>query len=92
VLALAGLGLSLLVVTKFIVPAVLAGESGLLVALVGALTVMFVTVVLTYGITGPSLAACLGIGVTLLIAAVGAAAFAHAAHLDGRSSELSSAR
>jgi uncharacterized membrane protein len=89
VLALVGLGLSLLVVTKFIVPAVLAGESGLLVALVGALTVMFVTVLLTYGITGPSLAACLGIGVTLLIAAVGAAAFAHAAHLDGRSSELS---
>jgi uncharacterized membrane protein len=88
-LALAGLALSLLIVTKFVVPALLAGESGLLVALVGALTVMFVTVGLTYGVTRPSLAACLGIGVTLLIAATSAKVFAHAAHLDGRSSELS---
>jgi hypothetical protein len=39
-LALGGLAISLLVVTKFIVPALLAGESGLLVALVGALAVM----------------------------------------------------
>jgi uncharacterized membrane protein len=89
-LALAGLALSLLLVAKFIVPAILAGSPGLLVALSGSLAVMFVTVVLTYGVTGPSLAACLGIGLTLLLAALASDAVAHAAHLDGRSNELSS--
>jgi uncharacterized membrane protein len=89
-LALSGVALSLALVTKFVVPAILAGSPGLAVALIGSLAVMFITVVLTYGITGPSLAACAGIGVTLLLAAVGTAVFAHAAHLDGRSSELAS--
>jgi uncharacterized membrane protein len=89
-LALGGLAVSLLLVTKFVVPAILAGSPGLLVALVGSLAVMFVTVGLTYGVTGASLAACVGIGLTLVLAALGATAFAHAAHLDGRSSELSS--
>jgi uncharacterized membrane protein len=41
-------------------------------------------------VTGPSLAACVGIGLTLALAALGATGFARAAHLDGRSSELSS--
>ncbi len=89
-LALAGLALSLLLVTKFVVPAILAGSPGLLVALVGSLGVMFVTVGLTYGVTGPSLAACVGIGLMLVLAALAAVGFAHAAHLDGRSSELAS--
>jgi uncharacterized membrane protein len=89
-LALGGLAISLLLVTRFVVPAILAGSPGLFVALVGSLAVMFVTVGLTYGVTGPSLAACVGIGTTLLIAAVTVAGLAHAAHLDGRSSELSS--
>jgi uncharacterized membrane protein len=89
-LALVGFALSLLLMTKFLVPAILVGSSGLLVALVGALAVMFVTVLLTYGVTAPSLAACLGIGLSLLLAALGAAVAASAAGLDGRSSELSS--
>jgi uncharacterized membrane protein len=89
-LALGGFALSLLLMTKFLVPAILAGSPGLLVALVGALAVMFVTVLLTYGISAPSLAACLGIGISLLLAALAAAAAADAAGLDGRSSELSS--
>jgi hypothetical protein len=89
-LALAGFALSLLLVTKFMVPAILAGSSGLLVAIVGSLAVMFVTVGLTYGVSAPSLAASVGIGLSLLLAAVGAAVVARLAHLDGRSSELAS--
>jgi uncharacterized membrane protein len=89
-LALVGFVLSLLLMTKFLVPAILAGSPGLLVALVGALAVMFVTVLLTYGVTAPSLAACLGIGLSLLLAAIGSAVAVSAAGLDGRSSELSS--
>ena len=78
-LALAGFALSLLLVTKFMVPAILAGSSGLLVALVGSLAVMFVTVVLTYGLTPPSLAACLGIAASLLLAALAGVAVVGAA-------------
>jgi hypothetical protein len=43
-LALVGLALSIALVTRFVLPALLAGESGLLVALVGSPAVMFVTV------------------------------------------------
>ena len=87
-LALVGFALSLLLVTKFMVPAILAGSSGLLVALVGSLAVMFVTVLLTYGLTPPSLAACLGIAASLLLAALAGVAVVGAAHLDGSDSEL----
>jgi hypothetical protein len=88
VLAIVGLGLSLLLVTRFLVPALLIGRPALPVAIVGSLAVMFVTVVLTYGLSPPSLAACLGIGTCLLFAAVVDMVAADAAHLDGRSSEL----
>jgi uncharacterized membrane protein len=88
VLAIAGLGISLLLVTRFLVPALLAGRPALLVSVVGALAVMFVTVLLTYGLTPPSLAACLGIGTCLLFAAVAGMVAADAAHLDGHSGEL----
>jgi uncharacterized membrane protein len=88
VLAIAGLGLSLLLVTRFLVPALLEGRPALLVAVVGSLAVMFVTVLLTYGVSPPSLAACLGLGACLLFAAVVGKLAAGAAHLDGRSSDL----
>jgi uncharacterized membrane protein len=87
-LALAGLGASILLMTRFLVPAILAGEPALLVALAGSLAVMFVTVVLTYGLTAPSMAACLGIAGSLLLAALAGTVFAGAAGLDGRSSDL----
>jgi uncharacterized membrane protein len=88
VLAILGLGLSLLVVTRFLVPALLIGRPALPVAVVGALAVMFVTVLLTYGLSPASLAACLGIGTCLLFAAVAGFVAVRGAHLDGHSSEL----
>lgn len=59
VLAIIGVGLSILLITAFLIPALLAGSSPLLVALVGALAVMFVTLGLTNGIGAQSLAAAL---------------------------------
>ncbi|MEA2481542.1 MAG: hypothetical protein QOJ07_3464 [Thermoleophilaceae bacterium] len=87
-LALAGLAISIALVTRFVLPALLAGESGLLVAVVGSLAVMFVTVVLTYGLSPPSLAACLGIGVSLLFAAGAGTVAVKATALDGGLGEL----
>jgi uncharacterized membrane protein len=88
-LALAGFALSLLLVTRFVVPAIAAGSSPLLVAVVGSLAVMFVTVVLTYGISPQSAAAIVGIAGSLLFAGVVGTIAVHAARLDGRSSEYS---
>ncbi|HEY2603334.1 MAG TPA: YibE/F family protein [Thermoleophilaceae bacterium] len=88
-LALVGVVLSLLLVTKFIVPAILAGSSPLLVSLVGSLAVMFLTVGLTNGVGVQSLAAALGIGTSLLLATLLGDAYGHIAHLNGYSSELS---
>jgi uncharacterized membrane protein len=89
VLALAGFGLSLLLITRFVVPAIAQGSSPLLVAVVGSLAVMFITVGLTYGISAQSAAALLGISGSLLFAGVVGTIAVHAARLDGRSSEYS---
>jgi uncharacterized membrane protein len=88
-LALAGFALSLLLVTRFVVPAIAQGSSPVLVALVGSLAVMFITVGLTYGISPQSAAAILGISGSLLFAAVVGAIAVDAARLDGHSSEYS---
>ncbi len=88
-LAAVGVGLSLLLLTKFLVPAILDGEPALLVALVCALAVMFVTLILTSGIGPQSLAAALGIGSTLLLVSLLALFAVHFAHIDGRTDELS---
>ena len=87
-LALLGVAISVVLVVTFLVPAILAGSDPVLTSLVAALAVMFVTLLLTYGPGAQSLAASLGIGLSLLLAAlVGHAAIA-AAHLDGRTGEL----
>ncbi len=88
-LAAVGVGLSLLLLTKFLVPAILDGEPALLVALVCALAVMFVTLILTSGIGPQSFAAALGIGSTLLLTSLLALFAVHFAHIDGRTDELS---
>jgi uncharacterized membrane protein len=88
VLALVGFAASLLLVVKFLVPAILAGSPPLLVAVVGAMAVMFITVGLTYGVSPQSAAAILGISASLLLAGVVGMVAVHAAQLDGRSSDL----
>jgi uncharacterized membrane protein len=88
-LAALGVGLSLLLLAKFLVPAILGGESAIPVALVCALAVMFITLVLTSGIGPQTFAAALGIGSTLLLTCLLALFAVHFAHIDGRTDELS---
>jgi len=88
-LATLGVGLSLLLVVAFIVPAILNGSPGLLVALVGALAVMFVTLVLTNGLGAQTFAAALGISATLLLTCVLAALCVGLVHLDGNADDVS---
>lgn len=88
-LALAGVALSLLLLVEFLVPAILAGKPPVLVALVGALAVMFVTLVLTNGIGAQTLAGALGIALTLVLTTVLGLIAVRATGLDGTGSELS---
>jgi len=88
VLALVGVVLSVGLVVAFLVPAILAGSDPVLVSLVAALAVMFVTLLLTYGPGPQSLAAALGIGASLLLAAIVGHVVVGTAHLDGRTGEL----
>jgi uncharacterized membrane protein len=87
-LALVGVAISVVLVVTFLVPAILAGSDPVLTSLVAALAVMFVTLLLTYGPGAQSLAAALGIGLSLLLAAIVGHAAVAAAHLDGRTGEL----
>ncbi|MEN3281858.1 MAG: hypothetical protein V7607_2998 [Solirubrobacteraceae bacterium] len=87
-LALLGVAISVVIVVTFLVPAILAGSDPVLTSLVAALAVMFVTLLLTYGPGAQSLAAALGIGLSLLLAALVGHAAVAAAHLDGRTGEL----
>jgi uncharacterized membrane protein len=65
--SLIGLALSLLIVVRFIVPAILAGSNPPLVALVGALAIMIVTLYLAHGVNEMTTAAVVGTGTALTI-------------------------
>jgi uncharacterized membrane protein len=65
VLAIVGVALSIGILIGFVVPAILAGRPALLVALVAALAVTFVTILLTNGFGIQSLAGLLGVAATL---------------------------
>jgi len=85
--SLIGLALSLVIVTKFIVPAILEGSSPVLVALTGALAVMLVTVGLSHGSGVTSVAAILGAAASLVATALLAVLFVELAAITGFSSE-----
>jgi len=82
-LSLIGLAASLVVVTQFVVPAILDGKPPLLVALVGALAVMLTTTAITHGVGPKSSAAMLGSAATLLLTALLAVVFVDLAHITG---------
>jgi uncharacterized membrane protein len=65
--SLLGLALSLAIVIRFVVPAILAGTSPPLVALVGALAIMIVTLYLAHGISEMTTAAVVGTAAALLL-------------------------
>jgi len=69
--SLIGLALSLAIIVRFVVPAILAGGNPPLVALVGAVAVMIVTLYLTHGINEMTTAAVVGtsasLGLTVLL-------------------------
>ncbi|MDQ3931551.1 MAG: YibE/F family protein [Actinomycetota bacterium] len=88
--ALIGLGASLLIVTRFIVPAVIAGENPFAVAVVGAFAVMIVTLYLCHGLNAKTSAALVGTAAALGITALLGVTFVTLTRLTGFSSEEAS--
>jgi uncharacterized membrane protein len=88
--ALFGLGLSLLVVIGFVLPALLAGEDALLVALVGSAAVMFAVLYLAHGVTVQTSIAVLGTLGSLLLTVLLAELFVRVTALTGLGSDETS--
>jgi len=85
--ALLGLGVSLAVLVRFVLPAILAGSSALAAAVVGSAVMALVIIYLTHGVSARTTAALLGTLVALALTAALAVAFVGASKLTGLSSE-----
>jgi uncharacterized membrane protein len=85
--ALVGLGVSLLIVLKFVIPSILQAHSAVAVALTGALAVLLITIPLCYGLRAKAIAAWLGTTVSLVLAVSLAWLFTQLTHLSGASSD-----
>ncbi len=88
--ALVALGLSLLLLVKFMLPAIIQGQSPLLVALVGSAAVMFLALYISHGVNVRTTSAVLGTLVSLGITGALATAAVKAAHFTGLSGEEAS--
>jgi uncharacterized membrane protein len=87
--SLIGLGLSLVLVVGWLVPAILSGRPPLVAALVGGAAVMLVTTALTHGFGLKSAAAMLGATLTLVLVVGMSVLAVEAVHITGFSSEES---
>jgi uncharacterized membrane protein len=85
--ALLGLGLSLLVITAFVLPALIAGSNALLVALAGSALVMFTVLYLAHGVKVQTSIAVLGTLVSLALTVLLAQLFVGLTELTGLGSD-----
>jgi uncharacterized membrane protein len=85
--SLVGLGLSLGIVVQFIVPAILAGQSPPLVALVGSLAIMIATLYLTHGLNEMTTSAVIGTSLALVLTIVFALVFISQGKVTGFASD-----
>lgn len=85
--ALLGLGISLLVLVRFVLPAILAGESALGAAVVGSAMIALVIIYLAHGVSARTTTAVLGTLTALALTALLGVVFVAATNLTGLSSE-----
>lgn len=91
VTALAGLGVTFAVLVFFVVPAIVAGEPPLLVAIVGSAAIMLTVLYLTHGFGAATTVAVLGTLISLTLTGLLSAASVTALHLTGVTDDLSAA-
>ena len=89
--ALAGLAVTFALLLFFVVPAILAGEPPLLVAIVGSAAIMLTVLYLTHGFTLSTTVAVLGTLASLTITGALSALSVAALHLTGITDDISTA-
>jgi uncharacterized membrane protein len=85
--AIVGLFISLLVLVRFVIPAILDGKSPIAVAIVGSAVIMLFVVYLAHGVNVRTTTALLGTAMSLLLTGGLAWIFVRAAQLSGLASE-----
>jgi uncharacterized membrane protein len=85
--ALAGLGVSLIVLAKFVLPAILEGREPLAVAVVGGAAIMFLALYLAHGLSAATTTAVLGTLASLFLTATLALLFVDLSAFTGLGSE-----
>jgi len=85
--ALAGLGLSIVVLLMFVLPAILEGTSPVLVAVVGSSAIAFLALYLAIGFRTMTTVALLGTLASLAVTVVFASVFTELARISGTASE-----
>ncbi|MGI8427281.1 MAG: YibE/F family protein [Actinomycetota bacterium] len=85
--ALVGFGISLIILTGFVLPAILSGRNPLAVAVVGSAGIMFIALYLAHGINVRTTSAVLGTMASLAITGLLALLFVNLTHLTGFTSE-----
>ena len=86
-LSLVGLGLSLLILVRFVLPAILEGSDPVLVAVTGSAAIMFVTLYLAHGVNVRTTTAILGTLLSLALTGGLAIAFVELCRFTGFGSE-----
>ncbi|ANH38026.1 YibE/F-like protein [Nocardioides dokdonensis FR1436] len=87
--ALAGLGVTFVLLLYFVVPAILAGSPPLLVAIVGSAAIMLTVLYLTHGLAATTTVAVLGTLASLTLTGLLSALAVSALHLTGVTDDLS---
>ena len=85
--AIAGLGVTWIVLVKFLLPGLLDGENPVLVAVIGASCIMLVVLYLAHGVSIRTTTALLGTVTSLALTAGLAAVFTALTHVSGASSD-----
>jgi uncharacterized membrane protein len=85
--AIFGLGLTALLIVRFVIPSILEGNSPVQVALVGSAAIIFVVIYVAHGFNPRTTTALLGTVASLALTAGLAAVFVAATHLTGLSSD-----
>lgn len=85
--SIVGMGVSLVVITLFIVPRILAGQDPLMVSITGCLIIMSITLYLAHGFSRQTTVALMATFLTLLITGIISVLFVNAMHLTGLGSE-----
>ena len=85
--SLVGMGVSFLVIFKFIIPKIYAGSDPVQIAILGSLVIIPATFLLSHGVNKKTLIAVVGTLISLIVTGILANAFVEASKLTGFASE-----